>query len=161
MRKHLYLIRHATAEPGAPMFRDFDRELTGDGIMEAARMGARLAERRLKADRIVCSGALRTFQTAKVFAERLGFDADAIVANDNLFDGGPRMYMSELAGTPDDCQVLLMVGHNPDISYFAEYLTKAYIGSMEKGSVAVIEFTGLSWAEVSGNTGVLKEYLIP
>ncbi len=161
MKKHLYLIRHATAENGAPMFRDFDRELTSDGIMEAARMGAKLASRKLIPDRIVCSAALRTFQTAKIFAEQLSFDVELIVSNENMFDGGPRMYLAELAGTPEDCRMLFMVGHNPDISYFGEYLTKSYIGSMDKGSVVIIEFDGLSWAEISGNTGVMKEYLKP
>jgi len=49
----------------------------------------------------------------------------------------------------------MLVGHNPDISYFAEFLTHQAVASMDKGEVIAIQFDNLTWAEVSGRTGTV------
>ncbi|GAB3171928.1 SixA phosphatase family protein [Telluribacter humicola] len=161
MKKTLYLVRHAHTEDRAPMFKDFERELTGRGVMDAARMGRHLAQQEITVNRIVTSSAVRAYQTAKVMAEQLHFDVDAIESWDNLYDGGPQAYLKAINATPEDCQWLMLCGHNPDISYFAEYLTRSDVGSMEKGSVAIFEFEDLNWAEVSGKTGTFVRYESP
>ena len=53
------------------------------------------------------------------------------------------------------CASLMLVGHNPDISYFAEFLTHQAVASMEKGEMIAIQFEILSWAEISGRTGTV------
>ena len=161
MKKTLYLVRHGQAEDRAPMFRDFERELTSQGIMDSARMGKYLAQQGLQPDRLVTSSAARAYQTAKVMAEQLHLDLDAIVCVDKLYDGGPQAYLEAVNTTPETCNVLMLFGHNPDITYFGEYLTRSEVGSMEKGAVAIYEFEGLNWAEISGKTAQLLGYLSP
>lgn len=158
MKKTLYLVRHATAESPAPMFKDFERELTGEGYIEAARMAAFLYKNGVKVERLVASSAFRTRQTAQVFAEQLHFDWDHIELFDNLYDSGARAYIAAVNNTPENVSTLMLVGHNPDISYFAEYLTSSFSQMMDKGSVCIIEFEGLKWAEVSGRTGNLSGF---
>lgn len=152
MTKKLYLIRHATAEEGgnSSMIRDFDRELNSKGIMEAARMGAYLYAENIKFDAIISSPAERTKATAKIIAERLKIDTDEIVLNEDLYGGGPRAYLALLNGLSKTQKEIAIVGHNPDISFFAEYLTRDDTGgSMEKGSVICLENEDNSWAELS------------
>jgi phosphohistidine phosphatase len=162
MKKTLYLVRHAHTEDRAPMFKDFDRELTGRGVMDAARMGRHLATKEIAIQRLVTSSAVRAFQTVKVMAEQLHYEVENIECEDKLYDGGPQAYLQVVNHTPEDCELLMLCGHNPDISYFAEYLThSSEVGSMEKGSIMVIEFEGLSWAEVSGKTGTFVKYESP
>lgn len=158
MKKTLFLVRHATAESPAPMFKDYERELTGEGYIEAARMGAFLFNQGLKVDRLVASSAFRTRQTAQVFAEQLHFDWDQIELLDNLYDSGPRAYIAAVNTTPEHISTLMLVGHNPDISYFAEYLTHGFSQMMDKAGVCAIEFEGLQWSEISGRTGHLVVY---
>ena len=158
VKKRLYLVRHAKAESGAPMFKDFERELTGEGYIDAARMAAFLNGRGEKVQRIVASSAFRTRQTAQVFAEQLGFDWEQVELIDDLYDCGARAYIAAVNSTPAEATNLMLVGHNPDISYFAEYLTRDFYESMGKSSVCVIEFEGLEWAEISGRTGTLTGF---
>lgn len=158
VKKRLYLVRHAKAESGSPMFKDFERELTGEGFIDAARMASFLNGRGDQLQRIVASSAFRTRQTAQVFAEQLGFDWEQVELIDDLYDCGARAYIAAVNNTPAETAGLMIVGHNPDISYFAEYLTRDFYESMGKASVCVIEFENLEWAEISGRTGKLAGF---
>ena len=161
MTKTLLLLRHATAEDQSQMFKDFDRELTSRGIMDAARLGHYLKQQGTAIESIKASSAARTYQTAKIVAEQMKFEVDDIETVEKLYSGGPQAYLAAINVTPDTVQTLLVCGHNPDISYFAEYLTAADIGSMPKCSMAVIEFVDQTWAEVSGKTGNLVTLVTP
>ena len=52
MFKNLLLIRHAKAFDNEPGQRDFDRELTPDGVKDASKIGKYLLEQNIKADLI-------------------------------------------------------------------------------------------------------------
>lgn len=158
MKKKLLLVRHAKAEDQSQMFKDFDRELVGSGIMDSARLGHYLRVEDCKVDLIKTSSAVRTYQTAKVMAEQMKYDTDAIEMIDKLYNGGPQAYLVAVNSTSEVVETLLICGHNPDISYFAEYLTGGDVGSMEKCSMITIEYSGVLWAEVSKKMGILKNY---
>ncbi len=164
MTKTLYLIRHATAEEGGntPMFRDFDRDLTSTGIIESARMGKFLAGINVKFDLIVSSAAERTKATAKIFAEQLQYDADAIVIDDAIYGGGPRSYLSVVNQLDDELNAVAIFGHNPDVMFFAEYLTRADIGNtVDKAGVIIMEFETNKWTEISSKSGKFLGYHSP
>ncbi|MFD2934129.1 SixA phosphatase family protein [Spirosoma flavum] len=149
----LYIVRHAKAEERAIFMDDHDRQLTSDGIMAAARMGHHLRGKAILPDIIISSGAPRAKDTAKVIAEQIGYDPAQIQLEDALFDGGPKAYLAALNALPDTIQTAMIVGHNPDVSYLAEFLTHQSIGSMSKGEIVAVVFEDLTWAEVSGRTG--------
>ena len=157
----LYIVRHAKAEDRAIFMADHDRQLTSDGIMAAARMGRYLHEKTILPDVIISSTAPRARDTAKVIAEQIEFDPAKIQLDDLLFDGGPKAYLAALNGLPATAQTAMIVGHNPDVSYLAEYLTHQSIGSMSKGAVVCIKFDNLNWAEVSGRTGSVSFEISP
>jgi phosphohistidine phosphatase len=55
---------------------------------------------------------------------------------------------------PEEVTNAMLVGHNPDISYFVDYLTKQDTGgSMKKATVIHLQFDGFTWAEISQNLG--------
>lgn len=161
MQRTLYIVRHAKAEDRSIFGRDHDRDLTSDGIMAAARVGRHLRDRQIRPDRLISSTANRARDTAKVMAEQLQMEADEVLLDEHLFDGGPRAYMASVNALPDDCQTAMIVGHNPDVSYFSEFLTHQPVGSMSKGAVIAITFDDLSWAEVSGRTGSIAFQVSP
>jgi phosphohistidine phosphatase len=161
MQRTLLIVRHAKAEDLGIFGRDHDRDLTSDGIMGAARVGRNLRDRGIRPDLIVSSTANRARDTAKIMAEQLGIAADEIVQDERLFDGGPRAYMAAVNNLPDTAQTVMLVGHNPDVSYFSEYLTHQSVGSMSKGAVVGIALGNLSWAEVSGRTGSISFQISP
>ncbi|QKZ13068.1 SixA phosphatase family protein [Spirosoma sp. KUDC1026] len=157
----LYITRHAKAEDRAMFMADHDRDLLPDGIIAAARMGHYLREQAILPEVIVSSTANRARDTAKVMAEQLGFPVDQILLKENLFDGGMQAYLAAVNAVGDQIQSAMIVGHNPDVSYFAEFLTHQSVGSMSKGAVVAVTFENLTWAEVSGRTGSLSFQMAP
>ncbi len=157
----LYIVRHAKAEDRAIFMADHDRELTSEGIMAAARMGRFLQGKGIQPGVIISSTAFRAKNTAKVIAEQLGYDPAQIRFDDALFDGGPKAYLAAVNALPGSTQAAMIVGHNPDVSYFAEFLTHQNVGSMSKGAVVAVTFEGVSWAEVSGRTGHITFQIAP
>jgi phosphohistidine phosphatase len=164
MTKTLYLIRHATAEEGgnSPMFKDFDRELTSVGIIETARMGNFMSEKGIKFDSIISSSAIRAISTSKIIAEQLDIDADSIIIDENMYGGGARAYLAVTNGLEESQNSVAIIGHNPDISFYSEYLCRADIGGqMEKCGYIKIEFENQKWAEVTSKSGKFIEYNSP
>ena len=161
MKRILYIVRHAKAEDRSAFMSDHDRELVPEGIMASARMGRYLHERGIQPGVLVSSTAPRASNTAKIIAEQIGIDPQAIVLDEKLYEGGPKSYLAVVNNLPADVESVMVFGHNPDVSYFAEYLTHQDVGSMSKGSVAAITFDDLSWKEVSGRTGFLAFYVTP
>ncbi|GAB3804163.1 phosphohistidine phosphatase SixA [Spirosoma humi] len=149
----LYIVRHAKAEDRAIFMTDHDRQLTPDGTIAAARMGRYLHGKTIRPDVILSSTAPRAKDTAMVMAEQIGYDPAEIRLDSGLFDGGPKAYLAALNALPASVQSAMIVGHNPDVSYLAEYLTHQRIGSMSKGAVVAIGFDEVNWAEMSGRTG--------
>lgn len=152
MVKDLYLIRHATAEDAgnSSMLRDFDRELTSKGVMQSARLGKYMADKGLLPQEIHCSPAARTLKTAELISEQLKLNEEVVKASETLYGGGPRGYLALVNNLPDDIHAVAVVGHNPDITFFAEYLcSKDVEGSMKKGTLIHLRFEDIGWAEVS------------
>lgn len=161
MQRTLYIVRHAKAEDHGLFGRDHDRDLTADGIMAAARIGRNLHGRGIKPNCLISSTANRARDTAKVMAEQLSLDSEQLILNEYLFDGGPKAYMAVVNALSDECETAMIVGHNPDVSYFSEFLTHHSVGSMSKGAVVAITFDNLRWADVSGRTGTLAFQVSP
>lgn len=149
----LYIVRHAKAEDRATFMADHDRQLTSDGIIAAARMGRYLHQKDTHPDVIISSTAARAKDTARVMAEQMGYDPAEIRLDEHLFEGGPKAYLAAVNALPNSVQAAMIVGHNPDVSYLAEYLTHQDIGSMSKGAVVAATFSSQNWSEVSGRTG--------
>lgn len=157
----LYIVRHAKAEDRAIFMADHDRELTSEGIMAAARIGRYLRDKGVNPQFIVSSTAPRASNTAKVIAEQIGFEAAQIQFSESLYDGGPKAYLKAVNSIPAGTTSAMIVGHNPDISYFAEFLTHENFGSMSKGEVIAVTFSDLDWADVSARTGTFVFQIAP
>jgi len=161
MNKKLLLVRHATAEDQTMMIRDFQRELIGKGKTDALAMGKWLAGQAVVPEMLVTSSAPRAYQTAVIMADQLMFDTHEIVQKETLYDGGPRAYLSTINAISEKISTVLLFGHNPDITYFAEYLSGADIGSMSKCGIVVLEFDDLLWAEISSKSAKFVSYTSP
>lgn len=161
MRKTLYLIRHAQAEDSAPMTSDFERELTTKGIMDSAKMGGYFALKGIHPEAWIASSAYRTITTAKVMMERLKVDVETMIATRELYSGGLQAYLKMVNEAPAEASSIAIVGHNPEISYFAEYLTHDEFISMAKCGVIILTFENLEWAEISRRSGTFERYFTP
>lgn len=161
MTRYLYLVRHAEAESPAGGFNDFYRSLTPHGMIDAARMGRALKDKVEPLTKLISSPAERTRMTTFVLSEQLGVADDKIFYDENLYEGGPRHYLNAINALKAEDQAIMLVGHNPGITYFAEYLTHGEFGNVPPAGVVGIAFENLNWSEVSGRTGKLIFYDSP
>lgn len=154
-RRHLILIRHATAAAGTG--RDFDRPLTRRGVDEAERVGERLRVDGPVPDRVLCSSARRCRETWQSFAT--GLAAETLPRIDVAFDD--RLYnastgaLIEAIQDEDAARVVLVLAHNPGISHLALELGRgdpdaeaALREGFAPASLAVFEIEG-PWRELS------------
>ncbi len=156
MKKDLFIVRHATAEDNGNLtvVRDYDRELISKGVMESAKLGRYLLEYFPEIEAIYSSGAARALSTATYIAEQIRFDTEKIEVSDVLYGTGPRGYLEVLNRIPAEVNSAMIVGHNPDVSYFVDYLTRDDTGgSMKKATAIHLQFEGFEWAEISGKLG--------
>lgn len=159
MIKTLYLVRHAKASESVSP--DLLRPLVPNGMIDAARMGKHLASKMQGIDLILTSNAERTQMTAQVFCEQLGIDNHKVTVLESLYESSPKHYLEVVNGLSEDLDSVMIVGHNPSISYFAEFLTHEEIGSMPTCSVIGMTFEDLKWAEVSKKSGHITFYDSP
>lgn len=65
----LYITRHANTLPATGGMRDFDRQLSERGLLDAPMMAQQFAQRNEPLDLLMASTAARTQATAKPFSK--------------------------------------------------------------------------------------------
>lgn len=161
MVKDLILVRHAEAAGAMTGVKDIERELTAKGYRDAPRVGRYLHEQGFFPDAIYCSTAVRARATAELLAEQLKFELDQITYLEDLYNASIRTLLSTVNKVPANRDKVMLVGHNPAISYLSEYLTGEAIGSMEPAAFAHLQFNLEDWALVSAQTGSCITYKTP
>lgn len=116
----LIMLRHAKAETPGTM-RDFDRQLSSRGRMDAGAAGAWLAAQGLRPDLVICSTAARTRQTWHGVAVALaeadpGGWAPEVNYEHALYGGGRTEVIDLLRAVPESVTSVLVIGHNPTMS---------------------------------------------
>lgn len=157
--KTLYIVRHAQAEDHYRYQQDFDRELTQQGVMKAVRVGKQLAAEGLLPQLIITSPAARTLRTAELLAENMGLPQSVIVQESELYNASPRILLQVIGRISDSYDKAMLVGHNPGVSYLAEWLTGSReIDGMATCSMAHIELHLTQWAAADQHCGRLVSY---
>jgi phosphohistidine phosphatase len=156
----LYIVRHGDADTLAPT--DDERELSKKGRKVTAAMARLLKAAGFdKPELIVTSPLPRAEQTARIMAEEFAPGA-RFETNDGLQSGkGAEIVMSIVASKKNECEVLMVVGHDPTFSRVASALVSGSeipVIEMKKSSVAIFEVTRFS---VPGMRAALLAYLPP
>ena len=160
MKKNLYLIRHSYAEdPGAK--QDFERQLTLVGQSTVRALGRHLIKESFDPDGIFCSPALRTSETAQNLVEALEMNESLIIYKEEIYNASVRDLLNVVNLLDQSLHRVAIIGHNPAISYFGEYLTNEGIGGMEPCSMVSIRIKDVRWEEVSQGDGTFVSYFHP
>lgn len=161
MQRYLYLLRHAQSAEKQIGQSDKDRELTPAGMKQSIRIAAYLIQEKTFPDMVICSSSERTKATATLIGDALKIDSENILFQDELYEASTRTLLQTVAQLEDNLLHVLFIGHNPAMSYLAEYLTKAEIGEMVPAGMAIIRFESDSWSTVTAGGGQLVGYVEP
>ena len=162
--KTLYLLRHAKSSWDDPDLKDFERPLNARGLRDIPVMADRFNSRKGSIDCIVCSPAMRTKTTARLFSEAVAFKGETIVSNPQLYFAGVGMFLKATKLMDGSCSSAMLVGHNPAITEFVNAMTGERGEAIENiptcGLVQmVLEID--DWAEASLGTARLIEFDFP
>ena len=161
MEKKLYLIRHGKAKQVVPGEKDRDRSLDAEGMRKAAKLGVYFYRNEPMISAILSSSASRSMETAEQLASQVGFDISKIIADDELYDSSVRIILETITKMNDSWNVVIIVGHNPALSYFVEYITGHHFDGMEPGSLVKIKCQLESWKDLSVGMAFFDTYLGP
>ncbi|TPW11444.1 MAG: phosphohistidine phosphatase SixA [Halothiobacillaceae bacterium] len=163
MERHLYLLRHALAEPVSHGEDDFARALTEQGEQQAARMGRWLWERDDPPERILSSPARRTRQTAARVCHAMAIPREQITWVELIYSAHYFDLCALLSQQPHDLRVLLLIGHNPALEELVDWLT-ASEGSgsaatrLSPASLASLTLP-LAWSELAYGVATLEQVI--
>lgn len=156
--KFLYLVRHAKSSWDDSSLADRERPLNKRGYRDAPEMGRRLAARKVALDAIWSSPARRADETARLLAKALSFPRKKISHFDDLYDCTAEDLFRVLRNCPDKVDSLLVVGHNPAVTDFADQLISDQedeIDWMPTCCVVALQFSFSSWQELRKEQGRL------
>jgi phosphohistidine phosphatase len=158
--KTLYLIRHAKSSWDDPDLGDFERPLNKRGKKDAPNMAKRLKEKRVTPDFIITSPATRALDTAKEFAKILGYDKDKIKTDKRLYHANEDQFLSiihELKERDrDEEEVVLVFGHNPGLTEFANLLLNEHIDNIPTCGIVKAHLKIDRWKDARFGCGELE-----
>ncbi|HHB12613.1 MAG TPA: histidine phosphatase family protein [Chromatiales bacterium] len=161
MERFLTLLRHAKSSWADPQLADFDRPLNERGKRDAPEMGRRLAARGLQPNLVLTSPAKRARKTARKVARKLGLAKPRVVHEAALYLAEPGDLRAVLSRLDPSCRDVLVVGHNPGITDFANELTGADIDNVPTTGAVRIRLRGADWSQALAAGGALLWFDYP
>ena len=160
MPKNIFLIRHAQAESNNEI-RDFDRQLTQKGLMEATEISEQMHNHGLFPQLILSSPATRALSTAKIFAENLSLAFNKIQPENTIYEASVTTLLSLINHLNNKHSTAALFGHNPGISELLAYLSDDYFGTIPTAGVVQLEFELEDWSMISEGSGHVKWHAFP
>lgn len=144
--KTILLIRHAKS--GWESFqKDIERNLTGSGRADAAKMAGYLLSKEIKIDLFVSSPAERAMQTAAIFSEI--YRGLRPVVFEQLYEPEMDDFVSTIQSLDDQYDSAAVFTHNPGITDFANSVTTVRINNMPECGIFCIESAIDEWKDFS------------
>lgn len=159
--KTLYLLRHAKSSWDEPGLNDYHRPLNHRGEKDAPKMGKRLRKSDVHVSLIISSPAVRALSTAKLVGEELGVAPQSIREEKNLYHAGPEAMLSIIRSLSDSLDKVMLVGHNPGLTEFADQLLDEDLGNIPTAGVIEARLKIDSWKDASWGCGVMELYEYP
>ena len=159
--KTLFLLRHAKSSWDDPDLKDFERPLNERGKQDIPVMVSRFQQGHGSVDSIICSPANRAKTTAHKFAELLGFPEADVISNPELYFAGTGMFLKAAASADDDCEKLLLVGHNPAITEFANVMADEHIDNIPTCGLVELSVPIENWSDIELHSATLVSFDFP
>src|SRR5689334_22060285 len=154
--KMLYVIRHAKSSWDSPLSNDFDRPLNERGERDAPRMGKRLKEKRLVADLFLSSPAKRALTTAEKIADILNYSKEKIKTDRDLYHAEDEEILEIVNRVSDKHDLILIFGHNPGLTDFANRLTDTIIDNIPTCGIVACNLNIDSWKQLDWGKGKVE-----
>ncbi|MDA1274783.1 MAG: histidine phosphatase family protein [Verrucomicrobia bacterium] len=159
--KRLYIVRHAKSSWRTPELSDFERPINDRGKRDAPFMGQRFSKYRVESDLIISSPAKRAISTAKIIAREIGYPVKQIQTDQHLYLADVPTLLKAVTCLKDTMNDVMIFGHNPGITEFAETLSGYRIGNIPTCGVVCVSFNACAWRDVKRGSGNFEFFDFP
>lgn len=155
----LIIVRHGEASPYSDL-GDHGRELTSRGHAQASAAGNVIKGWGFAPSLCLCSDAARAKQTAAHVVEACGLGQGRVVYSAMLYSSYTTQELIDAvaseAAKVDGCDCVIVVGHNPDVTYKADALSRDPLPvAFPTAGVVALLFDVDNWADVSAQSGTI------
>lgn len=157
--KRIILVRHSNAESQNICSDDFNRKLTPQGIGRVQSQLISFKELNIIPDVIYSSNAVRSKQTAELFAEGLAYKSQIMFEPFLYDDYTTHEFFTFLYKWSNQFNTVMLVAHNPSLTTMAYRIGKSAIVGMNPCAIFVFECEVNYWKEVEVGCGILRHYL--
>ena len=144
--KTLTLVRHAKSSWKDTSLADRDRPLNKRGKRDAPEMGRRIAAAGIRPSLIVSSPAVRAWTTAKIIANEIGYPREFLQRDSALYLASVNGILDVIVSQDPGFNNLMLVGHNPGFTDFANYLVPGLTNNMPTAGVVSVELDTDDWS---------------
>lgn len=143
--KILTLVRHAKSSWKNPGLRDVERPLNQRGRRDAPEMGRRIKEHGIRPSLIVSSPATRAWTTAKIIAAEIAYPLEFLQRENGLYLASVHEMLDVIAAQDEGFNSLMLVGHNPGMTDFANFLIAGVTNNLPTAGVVSMELDQDHW----------------
>jgi phosphohistidine phosphatase len=146
--KTLYIVRHAKSSWDFPELPDEERPLLKKGEKRTEKIANFLLEKKVSVDHIISSHAVRALDTAKIIAYTLHYPEEDIAISGIVYHASSDQLYDLFFELSDDIESLMIVGHNPTFTNFANHFLNKEIDWLPTSGVVSINFKTDQWTQV-------------
>jgi len=154
--KTVFLQRHAKSSWRNKELPDIDRPLKAKGINDAYAAAEFIKSKGLHPDHILSSPANRALHTAIIMARIIEFPFQRLEIHPHLYHGNSEAIVDVIKVTNSEYDSIMLVGHDPILTNFFNWMTGAPIEKIPTASVLSIQFEISNWQQLNKGTGTLK-----
>lgn len=143
--KILTLVRHAKSSWKDNNISDRERPLNKRGEHDAPIMGKRIVAAGIRPSLIMSSPAVRAWTTAKVIAEEIGYPREFLQKENSLYLASLDNIIDVLIAQDAEFNSIMVVGHNPGLTTFANYLSPGLTDNLPTAGVVSVGFEQEDW----------------
>jgi len=114
----------------------------------------------LKPDLILSSMALRAQTTADELGKKIGYEGKIHYMKE-LYNSRPETIVNILTLQDDSYDTIFLIGHNPELTEFANFLIEENFSKIPTLGVLAIRLDINSWSEISEKCGKVDFFIHP
>ena len=146
--KKVYIARHAKSSWEHPHLSDHDRPLLNKGKNRTKLIGQFLVRNKISIDQIISSSAVRAYETAIIIANSIGYPVEDIQVDRGIYHTSAESLTDGLYGLSNNIKSVMLFGHNPTFTYFANQWLDDKIDWLPTSAVAAISFDTEKWEDL-------------
>ncbi len=159
--KTLYIVRHAKASWDYPNLPDIDRPIIDKGVYNTKVIVAELNKKNISVELMVSSHAKRAQETARIIATGINYPVEKIEVSKLIYQCYSEDIFNIIFAVKDTIDTLLIVGHNPTLTQFANYFLSDKIDLLPTSGVISISFETGNWNEITSAAKKINFTLFP